>query len=163
DACPAGTPNPSSCVTPNPITKTCTASLTANEPDTATVNCFCTPEKDVRFTTTASDTASFQCPAICGDNMVNAAGETCDGTDLDHAPPALPTDPGSRRVPREGEGLGRERIRRHGVVRGERRRGNATAGEESARHRLERGGGRLRPPPRRRQRLPGAHQALEHG
>src|SRR5207249_7331104 len=35
----------------NPITQTCSVSLAANEPDTVTLNCFCTAAKDINFQT----------------------------------------------------------------------------------------------------------------
>src|SRR5438034_8625397 len=43
------------------IDKTCSAELSASEPDTATVSCFCTADKNANFLATARDTAKFQC------------------------------------------------------------------------------------------------------
>jgi hypothetical protein len=44
----------------------CSDGLDANEPDTATLDCFCSPGLDSGFTTSASDQANFECqtPAL---------------------------------------------------------------------------------------------------
>src|SRR5213595_430063 len=47
--------------TPVPINKTCSDTLDAQEPDTATLSCFCTADLNPNFVTTAKDTASFDC------------------------------------------------------------------------------------------------------
>src|SRR5436189_3889241 len=47
--------------TPVPINKTCSDALNAGEPDTATLSCFCTADKNPSLVATATDTASFQC------------------------------------------------------------------------------------------------------
>src|SRR5206468_4904084 len=49
--------------TPNtvPINTTCSDTLDASEPDTATVSCFCTADKNANFVATAKDSASFDC------------------------------------------------------------------------------------------------------
>src|SRR5881296_1033956 len=46
---------------PVPINQTCSDTLSASEPDTATVSCFCTADKNANFLATAKDTAKFQC------------------------------------------------------------------------------------------------------
>src|SRR5207249_2788310 len=46
---------------PVPINTTCSDTLDASEPDTATVSCFCTADKNVNFKATATDSASFDC------------------------------------------------------------------------------------------------------
>src|SRR5881296_4129559 len=46
---------------PVPINQTCSDTLDASEPDTATVSCFCTADKNANFLATAKDTAKFQC------------------------------------------------------------------------------------------------------
>src|SRR5437667_9251118 len=46
---------------PVPINSTCSDTLDAQEPDTATLSCFCTADLDPNFVTTAKDTASFDC------------------------------------------------------------------------------------------------------
>src|SRR5207302_321066 len=46
---------------PVPINTTCSAELSASEPDTATVSCFCTADKNANFLATAKDMAKFQC------------------------------------------------------------------------------------------------------
>src|SRR5207245_9197334 len=46
---------------PVPINKTCSDTLDAQEPDTATLSCFCTADKNPNFVATAKDTASFDC------------------------------------------------------------------------------------------------------
>src|SRR5213076_993936 len=46
---------------PVPINTTCSDTLDAQEPDTATVSCFCTADLNPNFVTTAKDTASFDC------------------------------------------------------------------------------------------------------
>src|SRR5216110_3925063 len=47
--------------TPVPINTTCSATLSASEPDTATVSCFCTADRNANFLATAKDMAKFQC------------------------------------------------------------------------------------------------------
>src|SRR5438132_5398746 len=47
--------------TPVPINTTCSDTLDASEPDTATVSCFCTADKNADFVATAKDSASFDC------------------------------------------------------------------------------------------------------
>src|SRR6266581_2151442 len=47
--------------TPAEIDQTCSAELSASEPDTATVSCFCTADKNPNLLATATDTAKFQC------------------------------------------------------------------------------------------------------
>src|SRR5881296_1834434 len=47
--------------TPVPINKTCSDTLDAQEPDTATLSCFCTADLNPNFVATAKDTASFDC------------------------------------------------------------------------------------------------------
>src|SRR5205809_5760223 len=47
--------------TPVPINKTCSDTLDAQEPDTATLSCFCTADVNPNFKATATDTASFAC------------------------------------------------------------------------------------------------------
>src|SRR5207253_3115949 len=47
--------------TPVPVNTTCSDTLSASEPDTATVSCFCTADKNANFLATAKDTAKFQC------------------------------------------------------------------------------------------------------
>src|SRR5436309_4820786 len=47
--------------TPVPINKTCSDTLDASEPDTATLSCFCTADLNPNFKATATDTASFDC------------------------------------------------------------------------------------------------------
>src|SRR6184192_14830 len=46
---------------PVPINKTCSDTLDASEPDTATVSCFCTADLNPNFKATATDSASFDC------------------------------------------------------------------------------------------------------
>src|SRR5881227_589945 len=46
---------------PVPINTTCSDTLDASEPDTATLSCFCTADLNPNFVTTAKDTASFDC------------------------------------------------------------------------------------------------------
>src|SRR5205809_4849243 len=46
---------------PVPINTTCSDTLDASEPDTATVSCFCTADKNANFVATAKDSASFDC------------------------------------------------------------------------------------------------------
>src|SRR5439155_16731676 len=46
---------------PVPIDTTCSDTLDAQEPDTATLSCFCTADLNPNFVTTAKDTASFDC------------------------------------------------------------------------------------------------------
>src|SRR5438552_87506 len=46
---------------PVPINTTCSDTLDAQEPDTATVSCFCTADLNPNFKATAKDTASFDC------------------------------------------------------------------------------------------------------
>src|SRR5438552_224729 len=46
---------------PVPINTTCSDTLDAQEPDTATLSCFCTADLNPNFVTTAKDTASFDC------------------------------------------------------------------------------------------------------
>src|SRR5213596_4123404 len=46
---------------PVPINKTCSNTLDASEPDTATLSCFCTADKNPNFKATAKDSASFDC------------------------------------------------------------------------------------------------------
>src|SRR2546421_1470341 len=46
---------------PGPINTTCSDTLDAQEPDTATVSCFCTADLNPNFKATATDTASFDC------------------------------------------------------------------------------------------------------
>src|SRR5207249_6768693 len=46
---------------PVPINTTCSATLSASEPDTATVSCFCTADRNANFLATAKDMAKFQC------------------------------------------------------------------------------------------------------
>src|SRR6266478_5760610 len=46
---------------PVPVNKTCSDTLDASEPDTATLSCFCTADKNPNFKATAKDTASFDC------------------------------------------------------------------------------------------------------
>src|SRR5207249_1567605 len=41
--------------------ETCSDTLDASEPDTATVSCFCTADKNANFVATAKDSASFDC------------------------------------------------------------------------------------------------------
>src|SRR5213592_2497773 len=47
--------------TPVPVNKTCSDTLDASEPDTATVSCFCTADLNPNFNATAKDSASFDC------------------------------------------------------------------------------------------------------
>src|SRR5213080_4561857 len=47
--------------TPVPINKTCSDTLDASEPDTATLSCFCTADLNPNFKATAKDSASFDC------------------------------------------------------------------------------------------------------
>src|SRR5206468_12336411 len=47
--------------TPVPVNKTCSDTLDASEPDTATLSCFCTADKNPNFVATAKDSASFDC------------------------------------------------------------------------------------------------------
>src|SRR5438094_98707 len=47
--------------TPVPINTTCSDTLDASEPDTATVSCFCTADLNPNFKATAKDSASFDC------------------------------------------------------------------------------------------------------
>src|SRR5437763_12686139 len=49
--------------TPSPvqINKTCSDTLDASEPDTATLSCFCTADLNPNFKATATDSASFDC------------------------------------------------------------------------------------------------------
>src|SRR5206468_6239723 len=46
---------------PVPINTTCSDTLDAAEPDTATLSCFCTADLNPNFVATAKDTASFDC------------------------------------------------------------------------------------------------------
>src|SRR5206468_647537 len=46
---------------PVPINKTCSDTLDASEPDTATLSCFCTADLNPNFKATATDSASFDC------------------------------------------------------------------------------------------------------
>src|SRR5881397_3169981 len=46
---------------PVPVNKTCSDTLDASEPDTATVSCFCTADLNPNFKATATDSASFDC------------------------------------------------------------------------------------------------------
>src|SRR5213596_671768 len=46
---------------PVPINTTCSDTLDAQEPDTATVSCFCTADLNPNFKATAQDSASFDC------------------------------------------------------------------------------------------------------
>src|SRR5207245_1149656 len=46
---------------PVPVNKTCSDTLDASEPDTATVSCFCTADLNPNFKATAKDSASFDC------------------------------------------------------------------------------------------------------
>src|SRR6266702_7248793 len=46
---------------PVPVNKTCSDTLDASEPDTATLSCFCTADLNPNFKATATDTASFDC------------------------------------------------------------------------------------------------------
>src|SRR5436189_364901 len=46
---------------PVPINKTCSDTLDASEPDTATLSCFCTADLNPNFKATAKDSASFDC------------------------------------------------------------------------------------------------------
>src|SRR5437870_296681 len=46
---------------PVPIDTTCSDTLDAQEPDTATLSCFCTADLNPNFKATAKDTASFDC------------------------------------------------------------------------------------------------------
>src|SRR5213080_4695537 len=46
---------------PVPINKTCSDTLDASEPDTATLSCFCTADLNPNFKATATDSASFAC------------------------------------------------------------------------------------------------------
>src|SRR5213593_856832 len=47
--------------TPVPVNKTCSDTLDAQEPDTATLSCFCTADLNPNFKATAQDSASFDC------------------------------------------------------------------------------------------------------
>src|SRR6266516_1549585 len=47
--------------TPVPVNTTCSDTLDASEPDTATLSCFCTADKNPNFVATATDSASFDC------------------------------------------------------------------------------------------------------
>src|SRR5438094_8100636 len=47
--------------TPVPINTTCSDTLDASEPDTATVSCFCTADRNANFVATARESASFDC------------------------------------------------------------------------------------------------------
>src|SRR5438445_6156511 len=49
---------------PVPINATCSDTLDAQEPDTATLSCFCTADLNPNFKATAKDTASFDCQAL---------------------------------------------------------------------------------------------------
>src|SRR5438067_172772 len=55
DVAQGGTP------TPVPVNTTCSDTLDASEPDTATVSCFCTADLNPNFKATAKDSASFDC------------------------------------------------------------------------------------------------------
>src|SRR6266581_2182701 len=55
DVAPGGTS------APVPINTTCSDALNAGEPDTATLSCFCTADRNPSLVATATDTASFQC------------------------------------------------------------------------------------------------------
>src|SRR6059058_1695731 len=46
---------------PVPVNKTCSDTLDASEPDTATLSCFCTADLNPNFKATAQDSASFDC------------------------------------------------------------------------------------------------------
>src|SRR5207247_8292100 len=46
---------------PVPVNTTCTNALNAGEPDTATLSCFCTADKNPNCVATAKDRASFDC------------------------------------------------------------------------------------------------------
>src|SRR5207253_2177404 len=46
---------------PVPVNKTCSDTLDASEPDTATLSCFCTADRNPNFVATAKDSASFDC------------------------------------------------------------------------------------------------------
>src|SRR5207237_1573178 len=46
---------------PVPVNKTCSDTLDASEPDTATLSCFCTADLNPNFKATAKDSASFDC------------------------------------------------------------------------------------------------------
>src|SRR5207244_7394473 len=46
---------------PVPINTTCSDTLDASEPDTATLSCFCTADLNPNFKATAKDSASFDC------------------------------------------------------------------------------------------------------
>ncbi len=57
----------------------CTDSLTAQEPDTATLSCDCVQPSLPPLSVQAQDTATVECVAECGDGIVgNTPGETCD-------------------------------------------------------------------------------------
>src|SRR5204863_9500856 len=46
---------------PVPINATCSDTLDASEPDTATLSCFCTADLNPNFKATAKDSASLDC------------------------------------------------------------------------------------------------------
>jgi hypothetical protein len=77
-------------ITLDPIQRVCDGTLTAEEPNTGTVECFCTQELDPRFTTTDSDQDNITCVPVpgvsisktCGaeDNCVNPVSVTVTNT-----------------------------------------------------------------------------------
>src|SRR5207244_4191468 len=96
---------------PVPINKTCSDTLDASEPDTATLSCFCTADLNPNFKATAKDSASFDCqtPGLvvtkeCGlrdtsgnnavtitvNNMGTADLENCTVTDTNFTDAACP-------------------------------------------------------------------------
>ncbi len=65
----------------NPFNPSCTDTLAASEPDTATLSCTCPNGTGGTATATAFDTATIACAPFCGDGIIDTArGETCDGT-----------------------------------------------------------------------------------
>src|SRR5438034_6235949 len=63
---------------PVPINTACSDALNGVEPDTATLSCFCTADKNPSLVATATDTASFQCQTpgltvtkVCAEGDVN--------------------------------------------------------------------------------------------
>src|SRR5207248_1668096 len=73
---------------PVPVNTTCSDTLDASEPDTATLSCFCTADLNPNFKATAQDSASFDCQTpgltvtgtITGltQNSCNTASVTCE-------------------------------------------------------------------------------------
>src|SRR5439155_642914 len=60
---------------PVPVNKTCSDTLDASEPDTATLSCFCTADLNPNFKATAQDSASFDCQSP---GLTVTAKDTCE-------------------------------------------------------------------------------------